>query len=224
MTTFPDLKIQYNELVSYGQTIQNRKFTIAEFTGILRKFVGCSSIKVKTARDKEVDKNQVIIGGIYDPDDDASNIASITIYVTYNPDQKRICIRDIDWPGVCLNLIECTGHEIIHQTQYRLRNFDIGSSIFVSLSTTERRRIDQEYLGNPDEVEAYGYSIAVEVFLKYDPTIITLKYIAKSSMYKVYVNAFGANHKVVRSLLSYVGKYYDVITEKNHAKNPQQCE
>jgi hypothetical protein len=223
MTTFPDIKLQYDEMVSYGNSIKDQKFTITEFTRMLRKFVGCSSIKVKTARDKEVDKNQVIIGGIYDPEEDVSGVSSIIIYATYNPNQKKIYIRDLDWPTLCLNLIECTGHEIVHQTQYRMRGFDIGPNIFVSLSPIERKRLDQEYLGNADEVEAYGYSIAVEVFLKYEPKVISIKHISKIAMFKVYANAFGTDHKVVRSLVTFVERYYEVITEGNNAKDTLPC-
>jgi len=216
------IKKQYQEMVAYGEAIQSQRFTIPEFTQLLRGFVGTKHIKVKTSRDKVVSKNQVIIGGSYDPEEDAANCPSIIIYITYNPDQKRIRIKDIDWSQLCLDLIECSGHEIIHQTQYRLRGFDIGPNIFVSLSPEERKRTDQEYLGNPDEIEAYGYSIAVEVFLKYSPKIITIKYISKTAMFKTYVNAFGREHKVVGGLLSYIVKYYEAISEGNHAKRPEE--
>ena len=209
-------------MVAYGESIQAQRFTIPAFTQLLRDFTGTSHIKVKTARDKVVNKNQIIVAGSYDPEEDAANCPAIIIYITYNPDQKRICIKDIDWSQLCLDLIECSGHEVIHQTQYRLRGFDIGPNIFVSLSPEERKRTDQEYLGNPDEIEAYGYSIAVEVFLKYSPKIITIKYISKTAMFKTYVSAFGREHKVVGSLLSYIVKYYVAISEGNHAKRPEE--
>lgn len=216
------IKKHYQDMLAYGETIQSSKFTVPEFTALLRGFIGTEYVKVRTSRDKVVNKNQVIIGGSYDPEEDEANCPSIVIYVTYNPEQKKICIRDIDWPQLCLDLIECSGHEVIHQTQYRMRGYDIGPNIFVSLSPVERKRTDQEYLGNPDEVEAYGYSIAIEVFLKYGPKIITTKYISKSAMFKTYVAAFGRDHTVVESLLSFVIKYYEAISEGNHAKKSEK--
>lgn len=221
MTT-PIIKTQYQEMVAYGESIQSHRFTVPEFTQLLREFIGSNIIKVKTSRDKTISKNQVVVGGSYDPEEDAANCPSIIIYITYSSDQKRISIKDINWPQLCLDLIECSGHEIIHQTQYRLREFDVGPNIFVSLSPEERKRTDQEYLGNPDEIEAYGYSIAVDVFLKYSPKTITIKHISKSAMFKMYVSAFGREHNVVGGLLSYIVKYYEAISEENHAKKSEE--
>jgi len=220
--SIPNILKQYQEMVAYGKSIETRKFTVPEFTKLLRGFVGSFDIKVKTSRNAEVDKNQIIIGGSYDPEEDAANCSAITIYVTYNPAQKKICIKDIDWKQLCIELIECSGHEVVHQTQYRLRGFDIGPNIFVSLSPEERKRTDQEYLGSPDEVEAYGFSIAVEIYLKYSTKSLTLKNIAKTPMFKAYVNAFGEEHKIVKELIEFVIDYYQIISENNHAKTLQE--
>jgi len=219
-----EIRSQYQEMVKYGESILTQKFTVPQFTKLIRELVGTTDIKVKTSRDKTVLKNHIVVNGDYDQENDESNLPPITIYITYNSSQKKIAIKDINWPKLCLDLIECTGHEIIHQTQYRLRGFDIGPHIFVSLSPEEGKRREQEYLGNADEVEAYGYSIAIEILINDYPKKITNKYIVKTEMYKCYENAFGREHKVVKQLLLFVIKYYEALSEDNHERRLQEVE
>lgn len=211
-------------MVTFGNSIANLKLTPPELTKILRKFAGTDDVKLKTHRDKAVDKNQVVIAGYYDPEEDAANYSSITLFVTFNPNQKKISIKDINWTQLCIDLIECSGHEIVHQTQYRSREFDISSHYFISLSKNDHKRHDQEYLGNPDEIEAYGYSIATEVYLKYSPKELTLKHISRSSLYKAYVAAFGAEHMVVKNLIIFAGHYYKTLNDsgKTYVKKFKQ--
>jgi hypothetical protein len=210
-------------MIEYGRTTKARKFTPSELTKILRKFVGTEDIKLKTHRDKNVDKNQVIITGHYDSWEDEANYASIVIYANFNPDQGVIFMKNIDWHRLCVDLVECTGHEIIHQAQYRARDFDIGEKIFVSGSKDAGRRLAQEYLGNPDEIEAYGYSIAAEIYLTIAPKRLNSKHVSKIALYKEYVETFGIQHPVVRELLVYVVKYYSQLNgEEAHVYKQQQ--
>jgi len=205
-------------MIAYGENCANQKLTPAKLTSILRRFVGNSGISVQTHRDNAVHRNQVVISGFYDPDEDEANLSSITIYATYHPKQKFIYIKNIDWAQLCIDLIECTGHEIVHQVQYRSREFDVGPHIFVSMSESDRKRADQEYLGNADEVEAYGYSIAAEVFLKYAPKELTHRYITRSSLYKVYASAFGREHTIVKNLARFAVSYYNSLTRGHYVK------
>jgi hypothetical protein len=213
----------HTDMLEYGEWIKNKKFTPAQLTAIFRKFAGSSDIIVKTHRDKNVDKNQVIIGGSYDPEEDQDNCASITLYITYHPDQKKIYIRDLDWNQICIDLIECSGHEAVHQFQYRARNFDCGPTFFISTCTIESKRADQEYLGNPDEIQAYAFSIAADVYLKNNTSILTYKLISKSAMYKAYVAAFGKEHSIVQSLITQIHFFYGSFFQgKWHVKTTKQ--
>jgi len=198
----------FEEMVALGEKTKDTEFTPTEFTRFLRSLVGNSDTKVNTTRDSNVDLDQVVVGGIYDPHEDESGNTSITIFVTYHPDQKTIKIADLDWHQLCVDLIECTGHEFVHQGQYRARRFDIGPHLFVSGSEDEGTQLDQNYLGNPDEIEAYGYSIAIEIYLKYRPKKITSALVERTAMYKTYLNAFGIRHSVVEQLDQFIVKYY----------------
>ena len=195
----------------YGESVKNRKYSPAELTKVLRRFAQDDDTKLKTKRDKDVDLNQVIVCGLYDPAEDESNYPSITIYIMFNPEQKEIRIRDLDWKQLCIDLIECQGHEIVHQQQFRARSFDIGPALFVSTSNDEDRRKEQEYLGNQDEIDAYSYSIAIETFLKHNPKKLTIKHLKKSSLFKAYRLAFGVEHPIVQQLIYYSVKYYSKL-------------
>jgi len=198
----------YESMKSLGEEVKDTEFTPSELTRFIRSLIGNVDSRVSTTRDSNVDLDQIIIGGLYDPHDDEAGAKSITIYVTYNPDQKTIKIADIDWPQVCIDLIECSGHEIVHQRQYRARDFDIGSTMFVSGNDDEHMQNDQNYLGNPDEIDAYAYSIAVEIYLKHRPPKLNSKYMSQTAMYKAYKNAFGAEHSIVNQLVKLTVDYY----------------
>ena len=198
----------FEDMKLLGENAKDTEFTPAELTRFIRNIVGNSDTKVATSRDSNVDMDQIVIGGIYDPHDDEAGVQSITLYVTYNPDQKRIKIANLDWTQICIDLIECTGHEFIHQKQYRSRNFDIGSYLFVSGSDDDSIKLDQNYLGNPDEIDAYAYSIAVEIYLKYRPRRLSLKYIQQTAMHKAYCTVFGKHHAITKQLTGYVDSYY----------------
>lgn len=208
MTTMT-VRALYDQMVEFASP-ENRHqdFTVAEFTKFLRNFVGTADIKVKTARDSNVDLDQVIISGFYDPDDDEEGLAAITVYANYNPLQVTIRLADVNWGKICLDLIECVGHEVIHQHQFRNRNFDVCNYIFASKTPIDEKRDAQEYLGNPDEIEAYGYSIAIEMYLKHNGKKLTSKHVGQSQVFKTYCAAFGANHIVVKNLLEYALKYF----------------
>jgi hypothetical protein len=201
----------YNRMLAYGNKIKERELTPVEITKILRRFVGTTDIKIKTNRDIHVDDNQVIIGGCYDPGEDQSNFSSITIYVNFNPSQIKIAISVIDWPRLCVELIECVEHEKVHQRQYRKRKFDVCNSVFVSMSTDQSKKLDQEYLGSLDEIDAYSYSLATEIHLKYNPLELTYNYCRKSSLYKMYVAAFGSDHIIVKQFKQRAINYYLTI-------------
>lgn len=208
MTTMT-VRALYDQMVGFASPEnKHQDFTVTEFTRFLRNFVGTADIKVKTARDSNVDLDQVIISGFYDPDDDEEGLAAVTVYANYNPLQVTIRLADVNWEKICLDLIECVGHEVIHQHQFRNRNFDVCNYIFASKTPIEEKRDAQEYLGNPDEIEAYGYSIAIEMYLKYNGKKLTSKHVGQSQVFKTYCAAFGTNHIVVKNLLEYALKYF----------------
>ena len=199
-------------MLALGDRIKDAEFTPAELTRLCRGMIGTTDIKVETTRDQHVDLNQIVVGGIYDPHEDESNSPSITIFVTYSPEQKMIRVGDVDWAQLCIDLIECSGHEIIHQSQFRARGFDIGPNLFISGSDDIDTQIEQNYLGNPDEIDAYAFSIATVLYLKYQLKEIDANLIMQTSLFKAYQIAFGVQHSIVKQLLETINSYYGQLT------------
>lgn len=212
----------YNELLAIGTQIQGQSLTPAAITAIFRKQLKTADIKFKLRRDVRVDHNQIIVGGTYDPHEDEANYASITIYITFCPGQREVEISELDWPQLCIDVIECTGHELVHQMQYRSRQFDIGPTVFVSGADVVAERIEQEYLGSEDEIEAYGYTIAAEIYLRYQSRIINSLHIMQTAMYKAYAQAFGKQHSILRQLLLMVVKYHIQLTTNGGSACPKK--
>lgn len=184
-------------MIKYGEDNNGISFTPAALTRYFRKLIGSNDVRIVTTRHQDVHLNQVVIGGSYDYTEDKHNFSSITIFVTYSLTQDVIKLADLNWKHTCVMLIECLGHELVHQRQYRERDF-LTRKIVKSAQTE-----DQEYLGNQDEVEAYGYSIAIELFL------LGEKRLMKSQMFKIYLMNFESHHPVIQQLISYIS-YYSV--------------
>lgn len=208
-------KVLYDELVTFGKLNKEVKFTPAGLTGAIRRIVATDDISVSTLKSVTVDMNQVVIGGQYDPDEDEANFSSIRVFASYNPYQKEINLKDVRWKQLCITIVECVGHELVHQRQYRARGYDIRDKLFVSKCKEREKKEEQEYLGNPDEIEAYGYSVASELFLKYKMEEMTKDCVKKSQMFKVYASTFGINHPVVAELTEHIVNYYLQLSKGN---------
>ena len=100
-------------------------------------------------------------------------------------------------------------HEIIHVRQYRTREFkDIPG--YESTAYYARDRKEQEYYGHKDEMGAFSFNIACELYDKFGEDFDTAKrYLdsnlakrAKKSSYHKYLKTFdwNHNHPVIRSM------------------------
>jgi len=208
----PTVRELYEEMVAIQDSYRRTDtLTVSEFTKILRNFVGSEEVKVVASRSANVDLNQVIVNGNYDPLADQLGERSITLTVSYNPDQKTVRFRDVDWPQVCIDVLECAGHELVLQQLYRMRDFDVAPTMLVSKNVNGKSNTLREFLGHPDEIEANGYSIAAEVYLKWAPRALNSKVVALNPIFKAYCSTFGVNHAVVRKLITYSSKYFDFL-------------
>jgi len=104
-------------MVEFGGANANSEFTPAELTKVLRNFLGTANLKVALRRDDNVHHDQIVINGYYDPSEDEDNFASIFLFANFNPKQTSLSMKNLDWEKLCVDFIECAGHEIIHQSQ-----------------------------------------------------------------------------------------------------------
>jgi len=127
----------------------------------LRKLAGSNTI-VSSSRSEVVDPNTININAYYDPDEDEDGEKPIELVLVFNPNDKRVTMTKSEWREFANEVIEYLQHELIHQYQYRARGFK-PTRAYVSKSKDAEQKKQQEYLGNPDEIEAYAHNLASEL-------------------------------------------------------------
>lgn len=166
-------------------------------------------IRVTLKRDASHDKGVVYIGGAYYAQYDVEDYRQIEIAFSYNTSSNRIKLSDTRWNRMCLLFADTILHEVIHMRQYRTRRFkDIPG--YESTAYYARDRKEQEYYGHPDEMGAFSFNIACEIYDKFgDDFDAAKKYLdsnlakrAKKSTYHKYLKVFdwNHNHPVIRSM------------------------
>lgn len=166
-------------------------------------------IRVTLKRDASHDKGVVYIGGAYYAQYDIEDYRQIEIAFSYNTSSNRIKLSDTRWNRMCLLFADTILHEVIHMRQYRTRRFkDIPG--YESTAYYARDRKEQEYYGHPDEMGAFSFNIACEIYDKFgDDFDAAKKYLdsnlakrAKKSTYHKYLKVFdwNHNHPVIRSM------------------------
>lgn len=179
-------------------------------------------VRISKKLDTTVDKGQIWLGGVYYSDLDQDYNKSIEVSFNYNPETTKLKITSYRWSRMCILFADTVLHEIIHMRQYRIRNFN---SIPDYPSTVEcaKQRADQRYYGNRDEIDAYGFNLACELYDRFGTNFKqAIDYLEngshkrnKRSVYYSYLKAFdfNYNHKVIKRLKKRARRYlpYAVI-------------
>ena len=154
----------------------------------------------------------------YDPDADEEGDTPIEMELLFSSDDKQGI--DIDNQGfdVLINIMaKNIAHELLHKSQFSKRGYVKSKPFKVSKGTDPKIAQSQEYMGNSDEIEAFGHNIAVELmnnlgsrkkaltalrnFVKIPPNV-------SGDLY-AYLLAFGMdkNHPVLKKLVKKVILY-----------------
>jgi hypothetical protein len=180
--------------------------TPSETTAHLRFAVNISGVRLITKRSLQVDPDQVIVHGYYDYDNDMCGEDHIFVSLAYNWNQLHICLDKLPWQRLCFDVAECVGHELVHRTQARRRDFKSGRQ-YKSQDLDTVLRKEQEYLGAADEIEAYGFSIAAEMAAMHG--VFDADHLVKQDldMYRVYSGTFIHDQSVILKLEKQISKY-----------------
>lgn len=166
-------------------------------------------IKVVMRSDPKHETGIIYIGGAYYADSDINGNRQIEIAFSYNTNSTVIKLSDARWSRMCNLFADTILHEIIHLRQYRTRAFkDIPG--YESTAYYVRDRKEQEYYGHPDEMGAFSFNIACELYDKFGDDFNAAKnYLdsnlskrSKKSCWHKYLKAFdwNHNHTVIRSM------------------------
>jgi len=166
-------------------------------------------IRVRLKRDSTHEKGIVYIGGAYYSSYDVDNQRHVEIVFSYNNTTSKVKLSDNRWSRMCSLFADTMLHEIIHVRQYRTRSFkDIPG--YESTAYYARDRKEQEYYGHPDEMGAFAFNIACELYDKFGDDFDAAKHYldsnlskrAKKSGWHKYMKTFewNHNHPVIRSM------------------------
>jgi hypothetical protein len=198
---------------------QGRTMTPAELAAGIRQAVGQPSIiKMRTKRSEIVDPDMVVVGGLYDPEQDRDHEACVDIHIIFHPDQQHITLDETTFRTLCFDVAETVGHEMVHRHQHRRRRWK-PIKRHVPTDPADPDRAEREYLGDPDELDAYGFTLAAELAFKHDCFQLDHALLTDSVMYKVYLKHFAQDQSVMLKLDNHISKYLCRLEVDFHEQN-----
>lgn len=111
------------------------------------------NIKVTSIRDKKLQDEIFYANGYYDPEDDKDGERCIELVITHNFTKDRLWYSE-QVKQLLIQVFDTVVHEMQHQRQYRKRQFKMGK---------DRGTGYTDYLADPEEIDAYSISIAIEL-------------------------------------------------------------
>lgn len=205
-----DRQSLYSMLYGLKPSVIGKRLLIKDLQKLLSTHIkSYLPIKVKMVRAADHETGLVYIGGTYYADYDQENRRHIEIVFSYRTDQKTVILTEGRWSRMCQLFADTILHEIIHMRQYRTREFKLIPG-YESIAARAKDRKDQEYYGHPDEMGAFSFNIACEMYDKFGNDFNAIKrYLdsnlpkrSKKATYSKYLKAFdwNHNHPVIRSM------------------------
>lgn len=200
-----------NVMTDLKESVVDVLFPITDFLDLLGEFIATRfRVDVVAAHSSDVDMDDININAYYDPDLDERKKVSIELVLITNPNTEHIMLDSTAWMNLCLLVADSLAHELIHMRQNRARDFE---DVAIKHATAFNEHRDaQDYLGDPDEIEAYAYNIAQELQAQknplaklYNPQDIS---VTDSINLFAYVQTFDkdAKHPVIKRLLKKIYK------------------
>lgn len=186
-------------------------------------------LKFKRTRDQKVDADYIWVGGCYYSDFDQERQNSIELTFVYSFKKETVKTNIKRFKNFCMLIADTILHEIIHMRQFRKRNFKFLDDYDSTASRTKIREA-QSYFGCPDEIDAYSFNIACELYDKFKgDTDLILKYLdedqkgkrRKYNCWRTYLKAFqhDHNHPVIQKVKRKVVKYLPMAKTGKPFKN-----
>ncbi len=174
-------------------------------------------LTIKTKKDHSLSNAEFYVNAYYDAEDDFNNETPIEIIVHHNFNDIDLFNTD-QITDFLIQIYDATVHEYRHQKQSVSRNFEVYSN--------HEQSPFSDYLVDPDEVDAYAFSIAIELLrcMSSDRAkryMTRIKILAKmrsgssllSPNLKAYMDHFGIN-AVTKNLSKKVYKHLDTIDKE----------
>jgi len=222
MTKFAWYSLDRQNIINFLHLIDpllvSQQLTIPQFHRILvnhiKKYL---PIKFKKNKNPLVKVNEVWVGGTYYSDFDQERKKCIQLVLEYSLFDEEIKISRRNWNKMCCGIADTLLHEVIHMRQYRRRKFKILPD-YASTAEKQELRQEQSYLGCSDEIDAYSFNIACELYDKFngDPASI-INYLNENqkgkrrrhNSWRMYLKAFqhDHNHPIIQRVKTKVVRY-----------------
>jgi hypothetical protein len=207
--------------------IVNQRLTVDQFHGMIyRHLKKYMPLRVSKTKYNKAYTNTVMIGGCYYSELDQYDKLCIEVSLLYNPKDEYLKFNTRKFYRVCVVIADTILHEIIHMRQFRRRAFkDLPD--YPSTARRASKREEQSYLGNSDEIDAYGFNIACDLIDRYKNIKNVVRHLNIDQKNKrvrydewfMYLKAFDHDHnhpiikKVKKKVLQYlpnaaIGKPY----------------
>lgn len=156
-----------------------------------RSFKKVEPFKFRYETYADFDREDYSVSGLYDMETDIK-------YVILNFSQKckAFNLTEKNWQDFRFSISQVCQHELIHQCQWQHKDVsDYEHEPLEFRTKSETKEEEQDYLLDPDEIDAYGHDIAMEIkyfYPKKDPYFVlrNLNRYRKIWSYKYYKDTF----------------------------------
>ena len=146
-----------------GDKIVRKPLSLEKFHRIITKHIKkWMPVRSRKSREPQVISTYVYVGGAYYAEYDMNYKKSIELCFAYNLKDEEICLTTRRFNRLCERIADVILHEVIHMRQARKRKFKSLPG-YSSIAESTKKRVEQEYLGDPDEIDAYAFNMACEL-------------------------------------------------------------
>ena len=200
----------YSMIYRLRSSVVDRDLSVKDLQQLLSSHIKCYlPIRVRMDSDPTHEAGLVYIGGAYYADHDVEGRRQIEVVFSYRDTDAVIKVNDTRWRRMCALFADTVLHEIIHMRQYRTREFKLIPG-YESTAYSAKHRKEQEYYGHPDEMGAFSFNIACELYSKFGNDFDAIKAYLDSNQIKRCKKAtyyrilktfdWDQTHPVIRSL------------------------
>jgi len=211
-----DRSALYSMMNQLRSKVVGKRLNVDKFHGILAKHLKKHlPIRIVKDRDPKTESTYVYVGGFYYGEYDEkmhkgkNKPQPIEIVFSYHLFDEFIELGRHKWERICILFADTLLHEIIHMRQQRSRNFK-NIPGYQSTAQYAKERREQEYYGDRDEIGAYAFNIACELYDRFGTDFAAAKRYLDSETYRRhkrtcfyrYMKVFDHNHdhKIIRRI------------------------
>jgi hypothetical protein len=202
--------LKYNLKTLYDR-LEFQEVTSQQLINHIRKEIPFTECSINPVYTISLEELQYDITGCYYASYDLAGLPCIELEIMLPKIRTSYEISDYDlnrsvWNSIMFDLISVLGHEFVHMHQSRKRNFNPGKE-YKSKIMDPKIKENQEYLGIPDEIDAYSFSAAAHMayFL---PKVVSFQ---DTNVYNYYTSYFKKSDPVVKQLEKKSKQYYNKL-------------